>query len=155
MTEKQKPLFRRTAVLHQIRLAPNEGIRLQLEKKLQELDREFSGKRPQRTGEALVVRTAEIAPLIELWLLQQEDGRLDRDISLTGLQILSEFSGLNQRRINGIRNTEMKFISLGDADKLLVAMGMEEYLLSGNLIPVPNPNWSYESWMDYMREKGC
>lgn len=123
----------------------------------------FHGK-----GDAEVVATVQISPIILRWLEEwraerpnvYSDSRnfsaksKDRNPFYGALNWLAEQTGLDQRRISKIAKGEVDFISLETADRLLTAMGMPHKLTS-EIQVVPNPNWSPERWAEYMRERGC
>ena len=68
---------------------------------------------------------------------------------------IAEVTGLNPRRIYGIIRNEYKTVGLTTAEKLLMAIDKEDYIASGHVRVIPNPNWSFERWVNYMRERGC
>jgi len=46
-------------------------------------------------------------------------------------------------------------VSLSRAEVILMAMGKEYLLQTGEIQVVPNPNWTFERWLNYMQERGC
>lgn len=71
---------------------------------------------------------------------------------------LEQESGVNVRRISAIMSEDKKVfrevVGLSTADRLLQAAGLTGYLYD-QIQVVPNPNWSFEQWIDYMQERGC
>lgn len=67
---------------------------------------------------------------------------------------LAEKAELNVRRVQAFLNEEIENVPLSQADALMQAMNLTH--LWGITIHVkPNPQWSMESYMAYMKERGC
>ena len=70
-------------------------------------------------------------------------------------QWLAQETGIRERRIWGMMVAESRTVQLSRADRVLLAIGKQQYLTDGTLHVVPNPNWSFEKWITYMEERGC
>jgi hypothetical protein len=117
-------------------------------------------------GEAEVVRAEPLSTVLRGWVTewiaerptnhqsmgtQPEDGR---DF-MGPIEFLAEKTEINPRRVSGIVNGEFEHVSLSQADALLTAAGLWDYLSLGEIPIIPNPNWSMEKWQAYMAERGC
>lgn len=117
-----------------------------------------------KSGEAQVVFGAQLAEILKEWRDLWELERTEYEQSSYGrpagsgvmgpTQYISTQTGIDRRRVSGIVNGEWKFIPLSQADAVLSAIG-KDYLIGGFLHVIPNPNWSMESWVEYMKERGC
>jgi hypothetical protein len=120
--------------------------------------------RGRRVGEAEVVLTSQIAPVLrrwmEVWKANYPTGTVNGQHSGGGndfvgpLEWLSQESGIAKRQISRIRAEEQHVTSLSHAEALLMAMDREYMLHTGEIRVIPNPNWSQEQYVDYMRERG-
>jgi hypothetical protein len=134
------------------------------------------GRKPNgqfnNTGEAEVVPGHQLAAVLQEWergWLAERNWELEKSYEmddelgipmqkqgkvLTPTQFLMEHTGLSDRRLRGFRNGHFPVVSLTQAESVLRAIG-REYLLGWHVQVIPNPNWDTESWVEYMREKGC
>ncbi|HEY1248766.1 MAG TPA: hypothetical protein VGE97_07260 [Nitrososphaera sp.] len=71
------------------------------------------------------------------------------------VQYLSHESGIHVRRVSGLCNGEFPFVSLTQAEQILMAIDREYMLKTGEIPVVPSPNWPLEKWIAYMSERGC
>ena len=71
------------------------------------------------------------------------------------LDYLYANSGIDQRKIRGIVNNEYSEIGDSIADALLQAMNLTHLMHDGTIQSRPNPRWSMEAYLAYMRERGC
>jgi hypothetical protein len=126
-------------------------------------------------SEAEVVPADKLGQVLKLWInrwLAERDPDRERstDRYYTGngqgfagktpdvmgaTQYLSLWTGIDQRQISAITNGERKFVTLKNAEKLLMAIDREYMLSNGEIPVVPNPCWSAETYMAYRRERGC
>lgn len=139
-----------------------------IEERRVELTRERDATKGGR-GEPEVVLSSQLAPLMNEWRKKWDaehsrhaptptrsgrNKRVDYDSSMGPLDWLSEKTGINARRLNGMMRQEMKHISLSQADLVLVAIDRLDAFHHTVLI-IPNPNWTMERWTGYMTERGC
>ncbi len=121
---------------------------------------------PGGNTDAEVVRTEDLADILNTWLEKYTKqfplsfefnprGNRGRPESISGLQYLSQLSGLSDRAIYRVINCESKHTRLTIADKLLIVIDREYMLSTGELEIIPNPSWSLEHWQAYMSERGC
>lgn len=152
-TEKSAHIARR----HQERLErPLKDLRAEVE----EAEKRYNG-----SGEAEVVMAKQIAEILEEWAERwmrernheiERDGWSDQSMTVMGpWDWLKEMTGLHIRRIYGIRQGEFKYVSLTQAELLLQVIDREYLLSNGTVRVIPNPNWTPEKWLDYMKERGC
>jgi hypothetical protein len=71
-----------------------------------------------------------------------------------GIPRIAEASGLQDRAVKRILY-EQKWITLYVIDKILNGLGLEHWINDGTLTIVPNPRWTQENWITYMKERGC
>lgn len=75
-----------------------------------------------------------------------------RDV-ITPLQWLAAEAGYTLRSLHRI--THQEYVGLRAADRILTAIGWQHMLVNGEIHVVPNPSWSQEGWMRWMKERGC
>jgi hypothetical protein len=118
-------------------------------------------------GEAEVVHGWALANVVRAWVDQWQRERpsyhveAGKDPTTVNIAFVSAFvwladkTGLNVRRINGIAAAEFTYVGVTQADAILTAIGKSHYLTNGEINVIPNPNWSRERWVAYMKERGC
>lgn len=125
-----------------------------------EVDEELSGFR--RVGEPEIVEAEPLGSVLRKFCV---DWLKERPIFHTEygsgaefygpVQWLAEMAHTSPRRISGLCNGEYPRVALSMADVILSAID-KSYMLSNGEIPVvANPQWSLESYMAYMSERGC
>jgi hypothetical protein len=115
-----------------------------------------------------VVRTVELAPVIRAWVvkyLREQTGTTGKvaygvaaENDITGpWEILSSRTGINVRRLSLIVNEDesVPYISLTQAEKLLIEIEQQHLLATGEVRVIPNPRWSVLRWVKFMAERGC
>jgi hypothetical protein len=107
-------------------------------------------KRGSGMSVAEVVRSEEIAVLLEWWL-KMAHASYDED----PLDSLAEKIGMDEAHLRRIVGRKMKYVTLQSADKILVGIGRQDALANGEATVVPNPMWSQEHYIAYMQERGC
>jgi len=70
-------------------------------------------------------------------------------------QLLSDKTGIDIRRIQAFARKEIPQVPWSQADALLQAMNLTHYIFDGTIQVKPNPRWSMETYLDYMRVRGC
>lgn len=122
-------------------------------------------------GEANVVLTAQLGPLLREWKQKWEK---ENELAVGGqsfdyTEIMGPMEwlraetkktdpmgeGLNVRRISAVMREEYRTIGLKQAEWLLMAIDREYILSSGELLVIPNPAWSFQKWFDYMKRQGA
>lgn len=83
---------------------------------------------------------------------KQQEGK--RDLTMTPVEWLGEETGINPRKINGYSRGEYKFVGISHADLLLLAMGKQDKLATGEIIVVKNPHWSWMQYNRWLRSRG-
>jgi len=71
-----------------------------------------------------------------------------------GIPRIAERSGLQDRAVKRILY-EQKWVTVYVVDKILNGLGLEHWINDGTLTIVPNPHWTQEKWIAYMKERGC
>jgi hypothetical protein len=146
------------ALLHNQRML--EMQRRELEEQIQQI-REDQPKKLNGQGEAEVVATASLAPVLKHWreIWEREYGpenlHLTDNLFIGPIGYLAEQSGVNRRQINAIMRQEWKYCSVTKAEKLLMAIDREYMLATGEVPIIPSPYWSMEKWTKYMDSRGC
>jgi hypothetical protein len=141
------------ALLHQLRMQELERRKVE---ELRDSQPYMNG-----AGEAEVVHSADLAPLLIAWRKwhDKEYNRDDQssqvqhatdDPVIGSIQYLSEQTGLNPRRVYEVMHQEQKYVSLTIAEKLLMAIDKEYIIDNGELLIIPNPHWSLKKWTNYM-----
>jgi len=77
------------------------------------------------------------------------------DRTMGAIDYLAYWSGVSHRRISHFYNGHGVYVTLAIADKLLQAMERTDYLADGTLHVVPNPHWTQEHYVEYMKLRGC
>lgn len=112
---------------------------------------------PKAKGEAEGVPGYQLSPLLRKWIVNflkdhPIGGRNDHEGPVNWL---SEHTGINVKRVSQISNGKVIVVPLTEADSLLIAIGQQHLLSTGEIQVVPNPTWSLETWMAYMQDRGC
>lgn len=76
-------------------------------------------------NDSYIVSCRELSPLIEQWR-----SRFDREYGIGSRGMLADLSGMTVKTINRIEN-DYDYVSLVVAERLLIAMGMEEAISTG------------------------
>lgn len=126
-----------------------------------------SNQAQRKVGEAEVVSGEELSSVMRKWVVRfLADRPLDshaigenswgEQAEFIGpMQMLTEHTEINIRRVRGICNGEFKYVPLTQAEALLIAIGEEYKLSNGEIRVIPNPMWTPEQWVDYMQSRGC
>lgn len=122
-----------------------------------------TGNRPPRTDHAYVVRGIDFAIVLREWKEKydliygiSDETDYGRDIITGAVKWLSDETGVNVRRINGLMRAEFEYVSALQVDQLLRAMDRPYLLTPGGVLDeIPNPKWSKEDWQRYMEKRGC
>ena len=121
------------------------------------------GRKSGGNIDALVVRTDELASVLQLWI-DKHNGRFpatDPRSSTANFTsgydyIISRFPDtLYHRLLWRILNLEAKHTSLGIADEVLTAIDDAGALEDGRIEVIPNPRWNNETWLAWKAEQGC
>jgi hypothetical protein len=126
----------------------------------------LNGKRYNRNTPAEVVMAAQVAPLIEEfmeewkkerpWGGKGDYGRHEETVYFYGpMEYIADQTGLSSRRISEYKSGRINAMPLEIAEAILMAIDKEYLLSRGDIQVVPNPNWSQERYIEYMRERGC
>ena len=114
------------------------------------------------SGEAEVVLGEQLSSVLnefrEQWYKERprDTFRPDKSSIFMGpVDFLVHHSGCSYRKIHGIMKGEYRTVSFSTAEKLLQAIDREYMLSNGTIRILPNPNWSLEKWVNYMKERGC
>lgn len=127
-------------------------------------DEERQTNRVNGSGSPEVVSTEQLAPLLNGWRkLYDKEYDVEYRMSdtksgepFTGpMQYLADQTGMPARRIQDIMNQKTKFTSLYNTEKLLMAIDREYLIGSGEITIVPNPNWGFKKWIEYMIKSHC
>ena len=86
---------------------------------------------------------------------RDEYGNSTQTLQMGPIDWLSEKTGLGIRAIFRITNNETKWTSLSVADKILTAIGSYHKIGTGEIRVVPNPTWTTEKYVEYLRSRGC
>lgn len=124
---------------------------------------EQAEKKYNAAGEPEVVFGKQLAEVLDTWRQDwlkkrtaDEQRRGNPDNRVMGpLDWLKEMTGLHARRIYGLMQAENPYVSLSQAELILMVIDREYLLSNGTIRVVPNPNWSPEKWLAYMEERGC
>jgi hypothetical protein len=84
----------------------------------------------------------------------RENSRSENVPRIHPLDWLSFETGYSRKRFEVIISGKFEWTTLPVADALLTAIGHPEYLHT-RLQIVPNPHWSNERYVSYMRRRGC
>ena len=141
------------ALLHQMRMQEME------QRKLEEHIQEIRDAEPMMngTGEAEVVKTALLATVLNRWRkrFEVEVGDFESGDFVGPIGYLMEQSGIERRAIYRIMHMESKYTSLTHAERMLMAIDREYMMYNGEIPVIPNPQWSYARWVNYMDSRGC
>jgi|SRR5215471_2418854 len=118
-------------------------------------------------GEAEVVPGFQIAEEIrkfqQRWEIEYPKDGLDfnsANIFLGPLQYIEEEtarlgSRVPIRFLSYVLHGDKLTVGYSRAEIILMALGKEYLLKTGEIQVVPNPNWSLEKWLNYMESRGC
>jgi transcriptional regulator with XRE-family HTH domain len=129
-----------------------------LVEKLQALDAEIQKDKDEawmKTMEPEVVNPEPIGSVLREFCKQWIVDRPYGENYLGPQNYIAIHSGISIRQISRICNSETKFVSLSKADAILSAIDQQELLRNGEIKIIPNPTWSMESYMRWMKERGC
>jgi hypothetical protein len=118
---------------------------------------EEAEKKYNAAGEPEVVFGKQLAEVLNTWReewLKKRDYEKEQRV-MGPLDWLKEMTGLHARRIYGLMQAENPYVSLTQAELILMVIDREYLLSNGTIRVVPNPNWSPEKWLAYMEERGC
>ena len=112
--------------------------------------------------DALVVRTDELASVLQLWL-DKHNGRFPvSDINNRGDGFISGYDYIIDKRpvlyprlLWRIITLEAKHTNLRIADEVLTAIEETGALQDGRIEVMPNPGWTQEKWLAWKAEQGC
>jgi hypothetical protein len=104
-------------------------------------------------GEAEVVPGFQLSEIMLTWVRAYIAERPIGKDFVGPIGWLAEKTGINPRRVQGICNGEYSTVGVSQADALLSAIERTDLFTS--LWVSPNPNWSNEKWIEYLRERGC
>jgi hypothetical protein len=119
------------------------------------------------SGEAEVVPgfqlAAEIRQFQRWWELEYPEDGLnfnEANIFIGPLQFIEQESQrcackVGVKYLSDILRGERLTVGYCKAEAILMALGKEHLLKTGEIQVVPNPNWSFEKWVNYMQERGC
>jgi hypothetical protein len=123
--------------------------------------------KPSGTSDPLAVNSQDLAPVLDKWIKiwnierpsqrfsNDEQGWQQEEKFISAMDYLESQSGINRRRIYDIVNMRQRYVTLRVAERLLMAIDREYMLKTGEIPPIPNPHWSQEYWLEYMRQRGC
>ena len=153
---------RHTKKLHEERA---NGVPRELQEELTALERKVKNS----AGEAEVVLGFQLAEVLQKWKtnwLKERNPQLEMALSsyregsrparvMGPVEYLAEHTGLNPRRIFGLIKGDYRTVNFSQAELILKVIDKEDYLASGIIRVIPNPNWNLERWVAYMQERGC
>lgn len=101
-----------------------------------------------------IVVTAQLSPVLDRVVAEFESDRpADNSHMFYGpVAWISKETGINPRRILGIRKKQFFYVSLKQADRILTPLHMNYMLTNGEITPVRNPAWSQKRWERWERE---
>jgi hypothetical protein len=116
-------------------------------------------------GSAEVVFGEQLSRVLQAWrerYLLERNPEIERakdwvnpkSLVISPIHWLSEMTDIHETIVGKIINGYFKFVPLDQAERILWAIDME-YLLRNEIHVIPNPRWTLEEWVEYMREKGC
>lgn len=122
---------------------------------LERTNGDFARGNRGRLGDPQVVESALVLPLVRDFI-EHIDAERSKKVGhrsdvVTGLRQLQQNSGVNERTIRGYLKDEREFMSFSHADKLLVALGKQDLLSSGEIPVKKNPAWTwaeYRTWQE-------
>ena len=110
-------------------------------------------------SDAQVVLAEQVAKEIKEWTVKWLKTRTELEASdrevMGPVQWLAEESGVQRRQIARITSGDIKTISEEQAWKILKAIDREYLLVNRTIHVIPNPQWSLDHWIEYMRNQGC
>ena len=117
-------------------------------------------------GDALIVRAEPLGYYLRVWKRkylaehpsQKDDsqvhGRKGQHLTHFGaINWLAQESGIDKSEVGKICNGYFAHVSLSKADRLLTTIGMS-FLLFNEIEVIPSPNWSIQSWVGFMANRG-
>lgn len=136
-----------------------QRVRGKFVEKLKKLDAEIQREKREKWLNQMEPEVVESEPLGSVlrnfcveWLNDRPKGYGDY---LGPVDFLSQKSGLSTKLVSRICNSEKQFVFLSQADSLLTAIQRVEMLTNGEIKVIPNPTWSLEAYMAYMKDRGC
>lgn len=137
-------------------------------RELEELLSELEGRRSGH-GEAEVLEDKNLfAAILNNFMEEWRRERPPDDVVANGhfaqdkqhnfigvLEWLSSKTGIHERRIREFQHGKVERVPLSQADALIQAMNLTHLFWNGTLKVIPNPLWSLQKYLDYMRERGC
>jgi hypothetical protein len=112
--------------------------------------------------------SAELGPVVQAWIdrfraerpmnhgaLGTDPWRSHDGLFIGAVAYIEEQSGVSTREVWKIVHQEYRTVSLPLADRVLVAIGLEHMIDTGEITVVPNPMWTNERYREYMRERGA
>ena len=170
-SEKLKVGHKNTTELHKIRISPatepipenrtpssrGSGLRdaegvmtADLQKELKRWRKEFEANHPRNEG-----RSGRVGNTYASWGNYKEIRQFtEPTVQMGAVDWLHEKSGVPTRQISRILAGESKWTNLKMADALLTAIG-SYHKLAYEIRVVPNPQWTNEKYVEYLRERGC
>lgn len=124
-----------------------------LREEVEEVEKRYEGR-----GEAEVVVGAQLSQILQQWKAdwhKKYNVYYDNGRAMGSMDWLKEMTGLNIRRLHGLLVGEYKVVSLSQADLVLTVIGKSDLITHGVIKVIPNPNWSFEHYCEYMQERGC
>ena len=122
-------------------------------------------------GEAEIVPGYQLSEILRRWVVEWLADRPrnhtpmgvgvheieEGDVFMGPVDWLAEKTEINVRRVQGFVNGDYATVGLSQADAVLTAIGHNvDYLNNtGEIMILPNPNWSQEKWIAYMEDRGC
>jgi hypothetical protein len=113
---------------------------------------------------AEMVPADKLAVVLREWIQRytgERDPRIQRpspgtrgELTMSAQQYIVCWSGIQLRVLTGILNGEKTNVTFETAEKLLMVIGREYMLATGEVPVVPNPQWSQETFRQYMEERG-
>lgn len=131
------------------------------------VDPEIGEVKYHNRGESEVVMGDELSKMMKEWIMrwladrprnitEMGKGSFKGSVEFMGpIDWLGEKTGIHLRRVSGLCNGEFPMVPLTQADALLTAIGRPEALYNGEVRVIPNPGWTNERWIEYMRENGA
>jgi hypothetical protein len=105
-----------------------------------------------------VIVATQLAVEVRAWTVRYLDGRDPRSTEgdvMGPVQYLRLHSGWDERQIARLTADELRTVNLSAAESMLSAIDREYMLSNGEIHVIPNPNWSFEKWVDHMKGAGC
>ncbi len=125
-----------------------------------DVDTELDGFR--RVGEAEIVEAEPLGSVLRKfcadWLKERPNFHVAYGSGsefYSPVQWLADMAHTSPRRISGLCNGEYPRVALSQADEILSLIDKSFMLSNGEIPVVANPQWSLESYVAYMSERGC